>query len=313
MAAYALPWKYLEEDPLEITIDLLFVKRKGAPKKTLAVDTGISCSCPSRRLMNTVTLTNEFDWQFGARAELCYAFNEEQFIDAAVSWVNPWEGDKTVDAEGTLKYPFDNPAYTQDYFDADEAKGRYTSHIWDAEACYWRQYTPRGVDYFSVSLLIGARGFYLGEHLKVKYYNPPDVSSYWSMTKNRMLGIQGGFNLQVNPLEHWSWEVLIKAGALGNWVWGKNWLGDVNNTVALRSHTASKVTATYFLDATAKLYYHFRSWCSTHLSYSRLGLWNIALAPGQFHNGAYPQAGAGVVADDKAYYQTIAIGFDYNF
>ncbi|MBS3904231.1 MAG: hypothetical protein KGZ39_02770 [Simkania sp.] len=300
-------------------LELLFVKRKGVKQKFLAVDTSVSgdidplCMCPQGRVITSNQLMNLFVWEPGVRATLGYSPNARQSVIAAVSWINEWESKKTATADQTLKHDFGDPDYALDYSEASKATGRYTSHLWDAEVNYWRHYTPRDADYFSVSGIIGLRGFYLGEHLRLEFHKPPDRSSFWTMSKNRLYGAQVGGNLQVNPWRHWSWEWTAKAGVFANWATDINWLGDQNNTVVLRSHHSSAVGCSYLIDTDLLLVYRFRAYCRAMFGFGLMGLWGVATAPGQLISQHIPQAGDEVGIGGKVYFQKLSLGISLDF
>jgi len=311
---HAVPFKLFKEPQYEMTVEALLVQRKGVAKHVLAVDqnqASQNCGCPDGTVLTTTQVMNEFDWEPGLRAAFSYMPNEQRALEVSLSWINDWDGEKTVKT-GSLSYPFDLSFHTTDYASATRVEAHYSSHLWDAEINYWGQYSGRGADYFSFSAILGARGFYLGEHFKTAYTTPPDVSTYWTMTKNRILGVQIGGNLQWNPVRHWSWEITTKGAIMGNWSWADTWLGDVNNAVVLSSTTGSTLSCTYLLDGDLHLFYHHNK-TSISLGYRMLGLWGVALAPNQlrtFENGGHSNR---VHDGGHAYYHIISLGFNFLF
>jgi len=173
--------------------------------------------------------------------------------------------------------------------------------------------TPRGEDYYSVSGIIGLRGFYLGEHSRLQYSTPPDTSDYTAHTKNRLLGIQGGICLQMNPGSHglWSFEIIPKAAILANWVNASSWLGDVNNTIVVRSPERMKVRESYLLDGDLRLSYHPHHGFA-HIGYRMIGIWNVSLAPVQFSRKTDFNEAA-KIRNWRAFYHVIYLGFDWVF
>lgn len=310
----AVPFKLFKEPQYEVSVEALLVQRKGVEKQVLAVDqtqANQNCGCFNGSVLTTTQVMNDFDWEPGVRVAFSYMPNELHALEMSLAWINDWDGEQTVKT-GSLSYPFDLSFHTKDYTSATRVKAHYQSHLWDMEVNYWRQYTERGADYFSFSAIAGARGFYLGEHFRTVYTSPPDTSTYWTTTKNRILGVQAGGNLQWNPVRHWSWEITFKGGMMGNWSWADDWLGDANNTAVLSSTQGSKLGCTYLLDGDIHLFYHHNT-SSISLGYRMFGLWGVALAPNQLRTFASQVHATKVHDGGRAYYHIISLGFNFLF
>ncbi len=331
-AIHAVPWKVFEEPQWELTIEAMMVEREGVKKNIIADDFTLarSCDCFPGTVLTATTLKNHFRWEPGLRAALDYTPSQERSIEFSLEWVNDWIGEKTVTGDQSLYYPFDplpdGSPYTEDYNTASIVSAKYKSHIWDAEANYWAHYTHRAADYFSLSAIIGLRGIYLAEHFHMDYTNPgftifttegeftseTSTSAYWTMTKNRMLGIQGGGNLQTNPSRRWSFEITGKAAILENWGWMQSSLHDENNTVLLRHFEKDKGWLAYLLDGELQLFWHHIN-KSIYAGYRLIGIWNVALAPSQLSHGSGSYSGDEVGQGSRVYYHIVAFGFNFLF
>jgi hypothetical protein len=310
----AMPFKLFKEPQYEIAVEALLVQRRGVKKFDLVVDqtqANQNCGCFDGTVMTTTQVVNDFDWEPGVKASFSYVPNDDRALEVSLAWINDWNGER-VENTGSLSYPFDLSFHTQDYTHASRAEAHCESHLWDGEINYWAQYSARGADYFSFSAIIGARGFYLGEHFKLTYTTPPDTSTYWTMTKNRILGLQLGGNLQWNPVRHWSWELTAKGGMMGDWSWADTWLGDVNNTAVLSSTKGDKLGCTYLLDGDVHLFYHHNQ-MSIALGYRLLGLYGVALAPNQLSTFSSKMSSDHVNDGGRAYYHIISFGFYFLF
>src|SRR6267154_2065609 len=78
-------------------------------------------------------------------------------------YIQPWHGDKKVKGDQSLSFPFSRASFTRDFHNASVANAEYESHFWDLEFNYWRYFTPRRVEYFSLSGLAGLRYFHWDE------------------------------------------------------------------------------------------------------------------------------------------------------
>ncbi len=316
----------------ELTIEGLYVQRKGVRKASLIrgkarpPDPALGCLlCPSRLTTNMVV--NDMDWEPGVRGILRYMPSSRRTVEFALTWVDKFEGEKgRRSSKQRLSYLF-NRDYTVDYIDAKKVEAEYTSQFLDGEANYWGHMTPRNVNYFSVSGVIGLRGMYLGEHFSLDYTNTlqylngavtpvngvQDKSTYWSRTRNYILGPQVGGSIQWNPTYHWSWEIQAKTGIMADAAWKRLRLGDRNNTVVLKNFKNHKVFSTTFLEGGFFLFYRFRNYFSTHVGYRLLGLWGLALAPMQLTGQSGPSDGRKVDKTGKIYLHFVSLGLNFDF
>lgn len=302
-----------EESFLSISLDALYMKRLSGRQKYLVVHDTIGDLFLASKVMTSRQLLSQFDWELGGRAALMAGPSDKHSGELLFIWVEEWSGAKTARDPFDLAYPFGSHQYTHDYFAASLVRGTYSSKMREGEFNYWHHMTPRNVDYFSFSTIVGLKGFYLGEHIQLTYHKPPDVSTYFAMTKNRLLGIQLGLNLQVNPYQWMSWEITVKGGAYGNDAWAKNWLGDQNNTVLVRAFHGSKLVPSYLVSGDLMIRFRLFPHCMLEIGGGLLGGWNLATAPIQLSRGIQKGSGRRVVATDKVYYQNLLAGLYFDF
>jgi hypothetical protein len=310
-----IPFKVFENDHLDASVDALLVQRKGIRKKTLALDLSKAspCNCKDGTVITSTELMNRFRWEPGVKGTICYTPSVLRSVEFSVAWVAEWHASLVRCGDNTMRFPFTTTDYTQDYNFAWRAKATYASQLWDFEGNYWRHITPRGENYYSVSAIAGLRGIYLGEHSRLQYTTPPDTSDFSAHSKNRLFGFQGGLCIQMNPGAHdlWSFELIPKVGLLTNWINASSWLGDVNNTVVVRTTEKTKIRESYLLDGDLRLSYHPRHGLA-HIGYRMIGIWNVSLAPNQLSRHIeYDKASE--VRNWRAFYHIIYLGFDWVF
>ncbi len=311
-SSFALLYQGVEDPYWTLELDVLYVQRKGIDNVILVADSSQS----GATLLNTTMVLNHFRWEPGVKGALTYTLSAERALECNFSWIHQWHSYIKVYGGGggsTLSFPFSNSAYTTDYSAARSASATYTSRIWNGELNYWRYFTPAQVDYFSAAGVLGVRGMYIGEHFDLTFNTPPDASDYWTITRNRLCGIQAGGMLQCNPTSRWTWEITGKAGILANCAWGRYRLGDVNDAVVLRSWHGFDWKATYLLDGLFNLMYRFHTYASIHIGYQLIGFWGLALAPEQLSTGTMPTSGNQLNDRGNLYLHAAMLGFNFNF
>lgn len=313
-AAQGIPHKVYKDDRIDASVDVLLVQRGGIKKKPLIID--LSKACPSNCVEGTVvsshSLMKHFRWEPGLKGAVCYTPSAARSVEISLAGIVEWHSHLARSANATLRFPFATTDFTKDYNFASRAKATYSSTLWDWEGNYWGHFSPRGEDFFSVSGIVGVRGFYIGEHARLQYTTPPDTSDYRTHTKNRICGPQIGGCIQFNPGTHknWSIELIPKAGILVNWANANVWIGDQNNTVVVRSSEKSKVLGTYLLDGDVRLSYHPGRHAQGRIGYRMFELWNVAEATCQITTAARTR-GPGVKG--KEYFHIVYAGFDWVF
>jgi hypothetical protein len=187
------------------------------------------------------------------------------------------------------------------------------SRFWDAEVNYWRHFSPRYTDFFSLSGIMGLRYFHLNESFNVSFFRPPDTSDYSTHTENDVFGFQIGLNLQMAPTSRLSWDLTAKIGATVNRAKQRNLLQDLNNTVVLHRFNRQRWQRGLFADMLAQVGYQFKRPFSLHTGYELLILSGLALAPEQITNQTGPNAGKGIDTHGFVFIQGFWLGATFNF
>ena len=306
---------YSLNDHWSLLADFVFMRRSKVPPHSLVKDTNKTpcrSACPDYTVIDDGDLVNDFDFEPGYRVGLTYMDTPKSSYEINYLYLTPWEGKKTAHGNQSL-YFFSNADYTQDFVNADKAEVEYTSHYWDVEFNYWRHFTPRRVDYFSVSGIAGLRYFHLNESFSLNMITPPDESSYDIHTKNSIIGVQLGVDFQMNPMHWFSWEIFAKAGGMANHTEQKQFLGDVNNTVELRDSKRTKRTVGVFTDVAAQMVFRFKQHYNFHAGYQCLFFSGLALAPGQISKKTGSNAGKKDHTNGTAIIHGLFLGFGFTF
>lgn len=303
---------------VELSAEALYVERKGIRKENLIKP----IRCPCRSSLTTATCVRGFDWEPGVRGFVRIMPSNERTIELSVSWVNEFKSTVTREAPyitdstavvPAFSYPFDYPTYALDFTNAQKVTAHYTSQLWDAEANYWGHLTPRNVNYFAFSALIGLRGMYLSEHFRLAYTKTPDTSTYRARTINKLIGVQVGGDLQWNPVRVWSFDLMAKTGLLADFAHQHLHLGDLNDTVVLKNFSNHRVFPSVLLEGGLFLYYRPRPRFSLHAGYRLLGVWDLALAPMQLTGKTGPRSGHKVDSSGHIYLHIVSLGLDIAF
>lgn len=268
--------------------DFVYMRRSEIHNHTLVKNSNkFQCPnrCPNFTVMNTRNLVNDFDFEPGYRVGLTYTPNARIGFEANYLWLDEWEGDKTV--HGNQSLSFGNIG--DDFANASEARGVYKSNFWDSELNFWRYFTPRDVDYFSLSGIAGLRYFNLNESFHLTMIAPPDKSSYHIRSFNKMYAGQLGLDFQMNPTRWLSWEIFAKVGVMGNHTKVKSVLRDQNDQVTVLHYKKREWEAGIFTDVAAQLAINCTRWLSVHAGYEALFFSGLALAPEQISKKKKPE------------------------
>jgi hypothetical protein len=274
--------------------DFVFMRRTQIHNHSLVKDPNkIQCPgmCPNFSVISNEDLVHDFDFEPGFRVGLTYMSSPKNSFECNFLYLQPWEGEKTRHDNQSLSFPFSHADYSQDFTDANKAYAKYESHFWDLEFNFWRHFTPRRVEYFSLSGIAGLRYFHWDEAFKLTMVKPPDKSSYNIHTENRMLGLQLGLDLQMNPLRWLSWEFFAKAGLFGNHTEQKQFLGDLDNAVTLRDSERVKRELGFYVDVAAQIGFQCFKHLNLHGGYQMMFFSGLSLAPDQVSKGVKREAG----------------------
>lgn len=226
----------------------------------------------------------------GIRAALRLSPDSAQSIEFIFEGLLRWKVEKLVcvnlpalaiPTDRIKKHDCTDPISTHDWMGFDSGKYTYTSRFDSFEIAYWYHETPQRVDYFSFSWLAGLRMINFAESIDIS--NCQFLSCYLVRVKNLPLGIEAGFDFQNNPWGRFSWLVRARAGIYANWIEKKVYLTD-NSFEVVKDHYYYKLQDTYLVEATPELIYRLKPFYFT-LAYNFLGLYNVALAPFQIHEG----------------------------
>ena len=211
--------------------DVIFMQRNHVRNKPLVKDANKprSCNnCGSYTVINTKSLVDQFDYDPGFHLAAVYNKDVKNSFEAAGMWISPWEAERKAKGNHSLFFPF-VPDDSYDYNHANQARAKYQSHFWDLELNFWRHFSLRRTDSFSLSGIFGFCYFNLDEKFKLTFVKPPNTSNYSVRTANEMFGVQMGLNLKIAPKRRLSCDLTAKAGVMGNRILDKLDLYDQND------------------------------------------------------------------------------------
>ncbi len=304
------------EHHLRLYGEFVYMRRGNIHDKTLVKNSDKHqnpCKCPNFEVLDTADLVNRMGFEPGFRVGAIYTENVERSYEANFLYLQSWHAQKEKEGHQTLSFPFTHTGYTHDYHNASAAKAEYSMHFWDTELNFWRHFTPRYVDYFSLSGIAGLRYFHWNEHFELTMHRPPDKSDYAIRTKNNVFGVQLGLNLQINPTEWLSWELMAKVGGVANHAKQKTFLGDEDNTVRLRHFERQKWQISGFVDLSALIAFQFKDRLNLHAGYEMLFLSGLALAPEQISKKTGSDAGKRVYVDGDGMIHGLFAGVMWSF
>lgn len=301
-----------------VTADFVYLKRNELHRKDVvynskkAVDL-VCHPCEDFSVLDTKKVMQDFDFEPGYRLTLSYTSNQRSTIEATFMTTDHWEGEKTVIGSQSLSFPFNNSNYTKDFNMADKAMAEYKSQFYNGELNFWRHFTPRRGDYFSVSGIFGLRYLQLDEKFALTFTKGTDVSSYDIHTWNYMGGAQIGLNLQVIPMRWFAWEITGKVGEFLNHSKQHTFLGDDNNTLTLRKFRKLHFEGTFFADVEALITFQWTANVNFHAGYKVIYLNGVALAPNQIDKGTSHDSGKRVNDGGIIYIHGIVAGINLGF
>lgn len=190
--------------------DYVLLRRANSHGKTLVVTPGGSAAITSGNLIHKMT----FEPGFSAALKAFYGVHSTWELRYMGRF--RWEGRKTVMSTQDFSLPNnDNPDGINSAL-LTSARAVYDSDMYTGEINYWRHASPRYIDFFSVSWLMGLRFFNIKEKINVLFGIGQRGLLYQVNTKSRSLGPQAGFSLEYNPYRFFTWGGVIKVGALFN-------------------------------------------------------------------------------------------------
>ncbi|MBS0616532.1 MAG: hypothetical protein JSR58_08280 [Verrucomicrobia bacterium] len=280
--------------------------------------------------MTTQKLINDQGFEPGFRVNATYRYSPRFSFEGQFLWVSPWseeqkrEGSEALRREerkkgepltegDSLYFGFKDPSYDGDYIYATVAKARYLSEFWTAEANAWDHWTPRQVDYFSLSGLAGVRYFHFNEGLNITYFKPGVHSDYNIHTKSSAFGVQVGLDFQVNPTRSLTWELLSKFGFMMDLVEQRQFLRDQDNTLTIRHLKRSKWQNGCFSDTMAWIGLQCKEHVNLHAGYQLIYLSSVGTAEDQISKRLSPQAGKNVQPNGVVLIHGLFVGLNISF
>lgn len=300
----------------ELLGDFVFMRRSEIHDKTLVKNSKKKqnpCKCPDYTAISTSDLVNDFDFEPGYRVGLTYIVNDKMGFEWNFLYLQPWHAKEKAHGNQSLSFPFSHSNYTHDFHKASEAIAKYGSHFWDLEFNYWNYFTPRRVEYFSLSGIAGMRYFHWDEWFKLQLVRPPDKSNYNVHTENRIFGVQLGLDLQMNPTHWLSWEFFAKVGGMVDHSEQKTFLGDLNNQVTLRDFKKQQWQIGIYTDVLAEFAIHCNRHLNLHAGYQVMFFSGLALAPEQLSKKTTKHAGERDYDDGTAIIHGMFIGVILGF
>ncbi len=303
-------------DHWNITGEFVYMRRQHSSDKTIANDFDkrrFCGGCTDFSVLTTKDLINDQSFEPGFRVGVVYKYNPKMSFEANFLWVAQWSEKQEVKGDRSLYFGFKDVDYRGDYFRADEASGEYDTQFWTSEVNYWRHWTPRHVDYFSLSGIFGLRYFHFNEGLDISYHKPPDKSNYKIHTKSDAFGLQAGLDFQVNPTRTFSWEIFAKFGLMMDHVEQKQFLRDLNNTETLRHLKRQKWQNGCFADVAALLAFQFKDHINLHAGYELIYLSSVATAEMQISKRLTSGAGKNIEPNGAVYIHGLFAGMIISF
>ena len=294
--------------------DYAFMKRALAHGRTLVFDTSDghlnSCgTCEHTKECNTKNLVSRMENNSGYKVGGNYS-TKRWSVEGSYLWFPEWTNECEAEDPGFLSFTNDE-TFLNDYSNADRASTHYRSFFETAEANYWRNVTPRKVNYFSASWILGIRYFSLNEGLDIAFTKGGNKSNYDIDTKNFLMGVQGGGALQWNPTKWLSWDLVAKVGTGYDWTSQKTFLGDLNNTVIVHDYETLDFAFPVFVDGSLTLSYQWFHNINLHAAYEFLYFNGVVLAADQVvkhASGRHPVDANGVAI---IYGLTAGIGISF--
>ncbi|HSX11910.1 MAG TPA: hypothetical protein VLF61_00265, partial [Rhabdochlamydiaceae bacterium] len=210
------------DDHILVRADGMYLRRSNFPERTLAQNTAITdANGNPKSVIKSENLAGHWDWKPGYYGNLTYFKSEKSSVEALYYYVLPWHAREVTGAAASLAFPFHDSTFTTDFINASFVEAKYISQLQNGEFNLWRHLTPRRINYFSASWILGFRFMYLGEKLRLTYTQSSNVSDYDIKARNYLYGLQLGGVLEINPGPRWTWTVIIKGAGFANEAFSK--------------------------------------------------------------------------------------------
>jgi hypothetical protein len=270
----------------------IYMTQRAGINSKLVADTSKYSSDSYATAIGSKDLVDHFGFVQGGRVGLSYTTNHKYSYESRFMYLTPWFESQTLHKPSSLIFPFDYLPFTQDFYVSDNAKAYYKSQFYTFDINYLRHSARRGVDYFVMSGVFGLRFYELHEKAGLKFFDDGFSNfakiNYRSKTLNDCIGMQGGFNFQMNPYDHFSFDCLALAGLGLNRAYANVKLNQLLNTIALKKYQKQHSQSSVFVDLELKIGYQVVSSFNLHAGYQLFYFTGIAQAPNQMSRKAYP-------------------------
>ena len=229
--------------------------------------------------ISTNTLENNFDHEPGLRAAILYRPSQKYTFQLAYTGLLQWHAKAIAECYRALTFPF-TQNNTSDFNHADRARVTYHSKLNMGEANFWFHYTPKRVNYFSLSWLIGLRFVEIDERMKTLFFRMNRRSDYISKTWNHFFALQLGGELEMHPNSWFYWGLAAKAGMGLNVGRQITKLRDFNNRNTLRNTDKGAFNLGLLLEAYPFVRFMITDHFFINASYEIFFVDQIALAAG---------------------------------
>ncbi len=229
---------------------------------------------------NPVITRIPYDYTSGGRAQLEFMGGQKNSLELIYSGLFHWRSSESR-TSATSNFSVPTTPYTNvDWTDFDYFHYSYHSELNSGELSYWRHVTPRYVDYFSFSWLLGLRYIDLRDTLKMSNGSGTSGDNAHVHAINQMGGAQVGLEFQANATSRLTWAVQVKGGAYANFAQKKTVFYDLDGSELLVSSHPSKVEKSYTLELIPYILYRLNP-IYFKIAYDRSILFNPVLAPTQ--------------------------------
>lgn len=270
---------------------------------------------PGKTFISSRDLVNDMHFDAGLRVSAKLFYSIHSTWSLTYTGMLSWKGDKSMQCPLNLNLPGELGLSTFDYHYASRADTTYRSDFYTIDLTYSRHVTPRYVDHFSVSWMIGARFIDLDEKLKLyfsKFSNTrfSRTSLYRVKTHNRAFGPFFGGSFEYNPYRFLTWGMTGNLGALANCAEQKTLMKDRNNTLVIRDFSPSGTNFAYFAHIYPFLEFRFVKFFTFRLGYEMLYIGRVALAD---HQLIFHGSGDHLNNDGNIIYHGLFAGVQFNF
>lgn len=234
-----------------------------------------------KKVLKTEDLVDRMDWQSALKGSATLNYDPAFSLELDYTYIYPWRGQKTVYADGTLQFPFENTQFDTNFSSANKVSAYYYSQLQNGEANLHYHVTPRRVDYFSFSWIYGLRYIHLHERFRLSYSSFGLTSDYKVRCIDNLYGLQLGAYLDWNPTKRWAYTLMIKGAGFANGAESRVFLGDEGNMITVRNFSIFQWTDSWLLEGYGQIAFYPSSNISLNFGYMAFLLTGLSLAPEQ--------------------------------